>query len=109
MTEFIDTFSSYNNRYYQAATGIASQQWLLTQVRSAASNYVGNVTVTEVTHSFSPQSSIVARITGSDPTLRSEVVIIGAHQDSINIRGSSLAAPGKNKSKIHAYFFYKKN
>jgi len=31
---------------------------------------------------------------GSDPTLKAEVVIFGAHLDSVNSRGSSLQAPG---------------
>ncbi|XP_021945455.1 leucine aminopeptidase 1 [Folsomia candida] len=94
MQDFIRTFSSYHNRYYQAQTGIDSQRWLFAQVQESIANYAGSATVNEVTHTFGPQSSIVARLTGSDPTLRSEIVIIGAHQDSINIAGSSLGAPG---------------
>jgi len=93
MQDFIRTFSSYENRHYLAQSGLDSQRWLHSQVRQVASGYIGNLIVIEFTHSWA-QSSIIARIVGSDASLRDEVVIIGAHQDSINTRGASLPAPG---------------
>jgi leucyl aminopeptidase len=95
--EFVVAFSSYFNRYYTADTGLQSQAWLYQQVRSSieqASSYPGVATVQEFTHPSWPQKSIIARLEGSDPTLKSEVVIVGAHQDSVNIAGSARQAPG---------------
>jgi len=90
---FIRQMASYPNRYYQHQNGVDSQRWLLTQVRNAVVGYPTAVEITEVTHSFM-QKSIIAKIQGSNPSLRSEIVIIGAHQDSINTAGASLNAPG---------------
>lgn len=90
---FIREFSSYHTRYYTSATGLQSQKWLLAQVQAAAQGYAGTAEVEEFTHIFQ-QSSIIARIVGSDPQLRSQVVILGAHQDSVNTAGSTLNAPG---------------
>jgi len=91
--DFVRQFSSYHNRYYAAQTGRTSQLWLLAEVQSAVQNYTGQASVREVDHGYL-QKSIVARLEGADPTLKSEVVVFGAHLDSVNGRGSSLAAPG---------------
>jgi len=95
MQDFIRTFSSYNTRHYLQTSGLQSQQWLLDQATASVEGYPLNpgVTVREFTHSW-PQSSVIVRIQGSDPVLRNEVVIIGAHQDSINLQGASVTAPG---------------
>jgi len=95
MQDFIWTFSSYNTRHYLQTTGLQSQKWLLDQ---AAASLEGSpldplLSVTEFHHNW-PQSSVVVRITGSDPVLRNEFVILGAHQDSINLQGASVTAPG---------------
>lgn len=92
--EFIEHFSSYHTRYYSSATGRSSQLWLLDEVESSVQGYAGDASVFEVDHGYL-QKSIVARLVGSDPSLRDEVVVIGAHLDSVNSRGSSLNAPGK--------------
>ncbi|ODM92511.1 putative leucine aminopeptidase 1 [Orchesella cincta] len=91
--DFVREFSSYHNRYYAAQTGRDSQLWLLSQVESSIQGYAGSASVVEVDHGYI-QKSIVARLEGADPTLKSEVIVLGAHLDSINIRGSSLQAPG---------------
>ncbi|CAL8109376.1 unnamed protein product [Orchesella dallaii] len=90
---FVTQFSSYHNRYYTSATGLESQKWLLAQVQESIRGYAGQASVREVTHTWA-QSSIVARIEGADPTLASEVIILGGHQDSVNIWSSAMAAPG---------------
>ncbi|ODM94050.1 putative leucine aminopeptidase 1 [Orchesella cincta] len=90
---FIQTFSDFHNRYYDAENGVISQRWLLEQVKSSIRDYAGNVSVIEIEHDWL-QNSIIARIDGADPTLRSQVVILGAHQDSINTNGITLRAPG---------------
>jgi len=91
---FVRDFSAYHNRHHLAATGAASQAWLLNTARTSVQGYNGEVTVTEVPTPNSPQASIVVRIEGSDALLKDEVVIIGAHQDSINRNGATLQAPG---------------
>lgn len=90
---FIEKFSSYHNRYYSSQTGRDSQLWLLSEVRASVANYAGQAEVSEVDHGYL-QKSIVARLVGSDPTLKSEIVVLGAHLDSVNKNGASLQAPG---------------
>lgn len=90
---FVREFSTFHTRYYQSTTGEESQKWLLSQVQASLQNYAGESSVREVDHGFR-QNSIVARIEGSDSALKSEVVILGAHQDSVNLRGSALRSPG---------------
>ncbi|KAH7345966.1 hypothetical protein BKA66DRAFT_478561 [Pyrenochaeta sp. MPI-SDFR-AT-0127] len=74
----LETFTTFNNRYYQAETGNQSAEWLLAQVRS----YIppnSPATVSIFPHTYR-QSSIVATIPGKS----SRTVVVGAHQDSIN-------------------------
>lgn len=95
MEEFLTHFVSYFNRLYSAPTGKESALWLLEQVKNhvADSNYAGEVHAQAFEHSKWIQPSIVARIEGSDPNMKDEVIILGAHLDSLNFN-SALAAPG---------------
>ena len=96
MEEFLTQFSAYHNRYYTSATGEESSEWLLSQVNDAftSSGYTGEVSVRAFSHSWR-QSSVIARIEGSDPTLKSQVVVLGAHLDSVNLNNPSGGrAPG---------------
>ncbi|KAI8324443.1 Zn-dependent exopeptidase [Martensiomyces pterosporus] len=70
-------FSSFTNRYYNSDNGKASSAWLLNTIKST----VPGVNATAFAHSF-PQSSIIAHVQGS--TKPNEIVVISAHQDSIN-------------------------
>jgi len=90
---FVKSFSEYFNRNYQSATGEESQKWLTTQAQASLADYRGNSSVREVDHNYR-QNSIVARIEGSDPVLKNEVVIIGAHEDSLAFGGANARAPG---------------
>jgi len=88
MEAFIEEFSSYNNRYYNSETGRQSSVWLQSLVQDVvnsalANGYAGNVSVFPVTHSW-PQNSVIARIEGSDSVQKSQILVLGAHQDSIN-------------------------
>lgn len=89
---FLTRFSSYYNRYYTSDTGRESQQWLLTQVQESLENYAGNAIVQEVEQGWA-QKSLVARLEGTDATLKDEVVVIGAHLDSVT-SGATARAPG---------------
>lgn len=90
--DFVVQFSAYFNRHYRSETGRESQLWLLSLVQEALSSYRGQSQVEEVDHDY-PQKSVVARLLGNDPTLRNEVVILGAHLDSITQNADTLA-PG---------------
>lgn len=96
--DFIQTFSDFHNRYLNGTTGVESQKYLLSQVNASIQGYPGSISVIEFEHSDWLQNSIIVRIDGADPTLRSELVILGAHQDSINTNGATLRAPGTKKT-----------
>jgi leucyl aminopeptidase len=89
----IQTMSAYTNRYYRAATGKESQQWVKDQWQALTQ---GNpaVSVALFTHGDFPQPSVI--LTWKGKSLESEVVILGGHGDSIAgfMTGSSTRAPG---------------
>ncbi|KAF2199209.1 leucine aminopeptidase 1 [Delitschia confertaspora ATCC 74209] len=93
MHKHLEKFTSFHTRYYKSHYGVESSAWLLSQVNSTlveagATDY--GASVKAFPHPWG-QSSIIATIPGkSDKT-----VVIGAHQDSINLfLPSLLAAPG---------------
>ncbi|KAJ5622138.1 hypothetical protein N7528_005370 [Penicillium herquei] len=93
MKKNLEHFTSYHTRYYKSKTGIESAEWLLSQVsdvvhESGATEY--GATVERFDHPWG-QFSIIARIPGQT----NNTVVLGAHQDSINLfLPSILAAPG---------------
>lgn len=86
-------FSNFHTRYYKSSTGIVSATWLYDQVNqtivdSGADEY--GAKVEKFSHPWG-QFSIIATIPGQSD----KKVIVGAHQDSINLLlPSILAAPG---------------
>ncbi|KAL8743176.1 MAG: hypothetical protein Q9190_004441 [Brigantiaea leucoxantha] len=93
MKKHLEKFTSFYTRYYKSSYGAESSAWLLSQVnntiRTAGADKYGAF-VKAFEHPWG-QSSVIATIPG-----RSEkTVVIGAHQDSINLfLPSILAAPG---------------
>ncbi|GAB1211014.1 Leucine aminopeptidase 1 [Aspergillus terreus] len=89
----LEKFTSFHTRYYKSQSGIESATWLYNQVfdvvkQSGAKKY--GATVERFDHPWG-QFSIIARIPGKS----SKTVVLGAHQDSINLfLPSILAAPG---------------
>lgn len=83
------TFSDFHTRYYKSDWGRQSSEWLLKQVNQTLTDAGAGVAVA-FKHDWA-QSSIIATLPGkSDKT-----IVIGAHQDSINLfLPSILAAPG---------------
>ncbi|EEP77794.1 hypothetical protein UREG_02643 [Uncinocarpus reesii 1704] len=85
-------FSSYHNRYYTSRTGVQSATWMMEQVQAilqssgAARN---GAKVEKFMHRFA-QFSIIATIPGKS----ANTVVVGAHQDSINLRDRNGPAPG---------------
>ena len=87
----LDKFSSFHNRYYKANYGKESSAWLLTQVQDIITKAgATNVNASAFKHSW-VQSSIVVRIPGKS----ANTVVVGAHQDSINLDNPTAGrAPG---------------
>ncbi|KAJ5895388.1 Leucine aminopeptidase 1 [Penicillium taxi] len=93
MKKNLEHFTSFHTRYYKSDYGIQSAEWLFEQVAgvvksSGATEY--GATVEKFAHTWG-QFSIIARIPGKS----NNTVVLGAHQDSINLFFPSLlAAPG---------------
>ena len=78
----IRDLSAFPNRLYNSADGVKASQWLMEQWTATALRH-GAMTVEQVVHAGYAQRSVVATIPGSD--LATEVVVLGAHLDSINV------------------------
>jgi leucyl aminopeptidase len=90
----LEKLTSFHTRYYKSEYGRQSSEWLLSRIRSIISEAgalaEASVTAEPFAHSW-PQSSIIVCIPGRT----NNTVIIGAHQDSINLwLPSVLPAPG---------------
>ncbi len=84
----IRELSAMRTRYYRSANGAAASQWLRDRWRSFTNR--PDVTVELVDHGYA-QKSVVLTIPGT--TRADEVVVLGGHLDSINLRGNA-DAPG---------------
>jgi len=87
LMEYNNKLSAYNTRYYGSETGKQAAQWIKSEFEKEAG---GSVSVDFFPHSWL-QPSVIARIHGTGDFAQ-ELVIIGAHEDSIN--GASGRAPG---------------
>ncbi|KAM9940089.1 hypothetical protein OXX80_000443 [Metschnikowia pulcherrima] len=83
-------FTSFYTRYYKSASGVESAEWLYAQVSELVKTVPG-ATVTKIKHGGWDQFSILASIPGKS----TDKVVVGAHQDSINLLFPNLlGAPG---------------
>lgn len=93
MQHNLEHFTSFHTRYYKSEYGVESATWLYEQIndiiqKSGAAAH--GATVEKFAHSWG-QFSTIARIPGQT----NKTVVLGAHQDSINLfLPSILAAPG---------------
>jgi leucyl aminopeptidase len=93
MHKNLEKFTSFHTRYYKSSYGVESSAWLLNLVldmvnSSGASDH--GATVLPFSHPWG-QSSVIATIPGKS----NKTIVIGAHQDSINMfLPSILSAPG---------------
>lgn len=90
----IAKLSSYTNRYYRSQTGVDSQNFLK-KTWEDLNKRGSDFTVEFFEHSSWPQPSLMATWTGSEKP--EEIVVLGGHGDSINIRGfptQDAVAPG---------------
>lgn len=86
----IRDLSAFPNRLYSSSHGADASVWLHTSWAALAQRH-GGITIASIAHKDYKQASVMATIAGSD--LASEVVVLGAHLDSINT-GLSSSAPG---------------
>jgi len=93
MRENLQTFTGFYTRYYKSSSGVESAEWLFGRVNrtiaeAGADKY--GARVEKFPHSWG-QPSLIATIPGKG----NRTVVIGAHQDSINLfLPALLAAPG---------------
>lgn len=90
-----DLSTNFPNRYYTTSGGVNASNWLQQKWQAMATSASrSDITVSQVTHSAWAQKSVMVTINGTDNA--SEVVVIGAHLDSINTRnrGETAIAPG---------------
>jgi leucyl aminopeptidase len=90
----VQSLSDYKNRYYQSETGVESAKWIAEQFKKIAAGRT-DVQVELFEHKWK-QPSVIATIAGQGPHA-AEVVVIGAHEDSINqsaFGSSNMTAPG---------------
>lgn len=93
MHKHLEIFTAFYTRYYKSSTGVASAKWLYDQVQSTINSSGADkygATVRMFDHEWG-QPSIIASIPGRS----NKTIVIGAHQDSINLFFPALlAAPG---------------
>jgi leucyl aminopeptidase len=93
MKNHLEKFTSFHTRYYRSQYGAQSSAWLLETVSqtikdAGADKY--NASAKHFTHPWG-QNSIIATFPGKS----AKTVVVGAHQDSINLfLPSILSAPG---------------
>ncbi|KAH0536452.1 Leucine aminopeptidase 1 [Glutinoglossum americanum] len=93
MRKNLERFTSFHTRYYLSEYGVQSAEWLFSRVdetiaESGADKYGARV---EKFSHYWAQPSLIATVPGKS----NKTVIIGAHQDSINLFFPPLlAAPG---------------
>ncbi|CAK7222596.1 Leucine aminopeptidase 1 [Sporothrix curviconia] len=91
----LEKLTSFHTRYYKSDYGRQSSEWLLGQVKKIvgeAGGFKHGITVEHFKHPWG-QNSIITRIPGQT----NRTIVVGAHQDSINLfLPSILAAPGSD-------------
>jgi len=93
MREHLETFTSFHTRYYKSDYGAQSSAWLLKTVQDIIKDAGADKHGAYAKHFVHPwgQNSVIATIPGKT----NSTVVIGAHQDSINLfLPSILSAPG---------------
>lgn len=93
MRKNLEAFTSFHTRYYKSASGAESSRWLFDLVNQTLANagaHKYNATIRRFEHPWG-QHSIIASLPGRS----NNTIVIGAHQDSVNLYFPALfAAPG---------------
>jgi leucyl aminopeptidase len=85
IAQTITDMSNFANRYYRTTNGANASNWLAQKWTTMASGR-SDISVSQFTHSGYNQKSVIMTINGTDNA--SEVVLMGAHLDSINMSGN---------------------
>jgi bacterial leucyl aminopeptidase len=91
----INTLSSYQNRYYTSPTGKTSAEWIRNTWQGLAGSRTDVTSELFACSTCSTQPSVILTIRGNE--LPNEIVVLGAHLDSINGSAGGSAtqvAPG---------------
>lgn len=89
----ITQLQNFQNRRYNSSYGVAASDWLLAQWRALLPFNRDDVRIEQVTHPGWPQKSVMFEFMGRGPN-RTEVLVVGAHLDSIAPGGIEGRAPG---------------
>ncbi|KAH8826114.1 Zn-dependent exopeptidase [Flagelloscypha sp. PMI_526] len=93
--------TAFWTRSYKSQWGLHSSNWIYEHMSELLDAYPSdkvNASITKVFHSF-PQNSIVVRLESAESKVLSEdreILIVGAHQDSLNYKYPFYRAPGAN-------------
>ena len=89
----IGGLSAFVNRYYSSVHGEQASNWL-SKTWAAIAQRNASMSVAQFTHAGYGQRSVIATIAGSDKA--AEVIVLGAHLDSINLASdrAGAVAPG---------------
>ena len=82
----VNSLMRFNTRFHDSSDGIAASKWIKNHWESIAQGR-NDITVKSHRHSKSPQPSVILTINGSGED--DEIVVIGAHLDSINSKQRS--------------------
>ncbi len=91
----INTLSTYQNRYYTSPTGKTSAEWIRNTWQGLAGSRTDVTSELSTCSNCSTQPSVILTIRGVE--LPNEIVVLGAHLDSINGSGggsTTQRAPG---------------
>ena len=91
----INHLSSYQNRYYTSATGKTSAEWIRDTWQGLAGSRTDVSTELFSCSNCSTQPSVILTVQGAE--LPNEIVVLGAHLDSINTSAggsTTQLAPG---------------
>lgn len=81
--------SAFPDRFYTSPHGVRASDWLRQSWAGMSARH-GGVLVESFAHAGFPQASVIATIAGTD--LADEVIVLGAHLDSINAH--AMETPG---------------
>jgi leucyl aminopeptidase len=93
IAQTIAGLSAFVNRYYNSSHGAQASTWLGQTWADIAARH-GGIAIAQFPHAGYGQRSVIATIAGSDKA--AEVIVLGAHLDSISFAGDreSAVAPG---------------
>jgi len=91
LKHYNDKLSEHFTRYYTTETGKQAAHWIYNKFLEIKGSRT-DITVQLFSHSWL-QPSVIARIEGTDPQTKDEVIIISSHEDSIH-QGATGRSPG---------------